>query len=55
MMSHTYLQANSCIHSHSPNAVLVTLLYGDEFAITHIEMIKVPLARRDLILKPKVC
>ncbi|KAJ3113508.1 hypothetical protein HDU96_003331 [Phlyctochytrium bullatum] len=33
--------AGSCIHTHSQNAVMVTLLYpGETFQITHQEMIK---------------
>ncbi|CAG8621836.1 9339_t:CDS:2 [Funneliformis mosseae] len=39
----TYTKRNSgaCIHSHSQNAVMVTLLYpGETFSITHQEMIK---------------
>ncbi len=34
-------EAGSCIHTHSQQAVMVTLLYpGTEFTITHQEMIK---------------
>lgn len=32
--------AGAVIHTHSQNAVMVTLLYGDYFEITHQEMIK---------------
>jgi len=33
-------QAGACIHTHSQNAVMTTLLYDDQFKITHQEMIK---------------
>jgi len=33
-------EAGAVMHSHSQNAMLVTLLYKKEFAITHVEMIK---------------
>jgi methylthioribulose-1-phosphate dehydratase len=32
--------AGAVIHSHSIHAVMATLLFGDEFAISHLEMIK---------------
>ncbi|KAJ1869923.1 Methylthioribulose-1-phosphate dehydratase [Coemansia sp. RSA 990] len=38
--AYTMRNAGACIHTHSQNAVLATLLYSDEFAISHQEMIK---------------
>jgi len=38
--AYTMRQAGAVMHSHSQNALLVTLLYNKEFRITHIEMIK---------------
>ncbi|KAJ2777360.1 Methylthioribulose-1-phosphate dehydratase [Coemansia javaensis] len=38
--AYTMRGAGACIHTHSQHAVLVTLLYGSEFAISHQEMIK---------------
>ncbi|CAG8610448.1 11258_t:CDS:2, partial [Paraglomus brasilianum] len=38
--AYTLRQAGACIHTHSQNAVMVTLLYRDQFKITHQEMIK---------------
>lgn len=32
--------AQACIHTHSQNAVMATLLYDKEFRVTHQEMIK---------------
>ncbi|ORC87095.1 methylthioribulose 1-phosphate dehydratase [Trypanosoma theileri] len=36
----TMRNAGACLHSHSKNAVLVTLLHKKEFRISHMEMIK---------------
>ncbi|KAJ2157494.1 Methylthioribulose-1-phosphate dehydratase [Coemansia sp. RSA 552] len=38
--AYTMRAAGACIHTHSQSAVLVTLLYDSEFAISHQEMIK---------------
>ncbi|KAJ2380125.1 Methylthioribulose-1-phosphate dehydratase [Coemansia sp. RSA 2559] len=38
--AYTMRGAGACIHTHSQNAVLVTMLYGSEFTISHQEMIK---------------
>ncbi|CAJ0628888.1 819_t:CDS:2 [Entrophospora sp. SA101] len=40
--AYTLRNANACIHTHSQNAVMVTLLYSNSevFEITHQEMIK---------------
>lgn len=32
--------AGAVLHSHSKNALLATLLFGDEFEVTHLEMMK---------------
>lgn len=42
MVAYRERNAGACIHTHSPNAVMATLLWpGKEFRITHQEMIKV--------------
>lgn len=42
MVAYRERKAGACIHTHSPNAVMATLLWpGKEFRITHQEMIKV--------------
>ncbi|KAJ2557277.1 Methylthioribulose-1-phosphate dehydratase [Coemansia sp. RSA 1933] len=38
--AYTMRGAGACIHTHSQNAVLATLLYDREFTISHQEMIK---------------
>lgn len=38
--AYTLRSAGACIHTHSPHAVMATLLYDKEFRITHQEMIK---------------
>ncbi|CAH0719861.1 unnamed protein product, partial [Brenthis ino] len=40
MLAYKHRGAGAVIHTHSPHAVRVTLLYGDVFEITHQEMIK---------------
>lgn len=42
MSCYTMRDAGACIHTHSQNAVMATLLYGDkvEFRMSHIEQIK---------------
>jgi methylthioribulose-1-phosphate dehydratase len=40
MAAYTMRNAGACIHTHSQNAVMATLLFGDVFRITHQEMIK---------------
>lgn len=41
MNAYTLRNAGACIHTHSKNCVMVTLLYpGTTFRITHQEMIK---------------
>lgn len=47
MVAYRERNAGACIHTHSPNAVMATLLWpGKEFRITHQEMIKVRSFRR---------
>lgn len=42
MLPYRQRAAGSVIHTHSPNAVMATLLWpGNEFRCTHLEMIKV--------------
>jgi hypothetical protein len=40
MNAYTMRNAAACMHSHSVNAVMATMLCGDEFRMTGIEMIK---------------
>ncbi|EDQ84686.1 uncharacterized protein MONBRDRAFT_29994 [Monosiga brevicollis MX1] len=40
MNAFTMRKAGACLHSHSPNAVLATMLCDKELRITNIEMIK---------------
>ncbi|XP_026496343.2 probable methylthioribulose-1-phosphate dehydratase [Vanessa tameamea] len=40
MLAYRERHAGAVIHTHSPHAVRCTLLYGNEFVITHQEMIK---------------
>lgn len=41
MLAYRERGAGAVLHTHSPHAVRVTLLYDKEFVITHQEMIKV--------------
>lgn len=42
MLAYKHRNAGAVIHTHSPNAVMATLLWpGKEFRCTHLEMIKV--------------
>lgn len=38
--AYTMRGAGACIHTHSQNAVLASMLFKDEFVITQVEMIK---------------
>jgi methylthioribulose-1-phosphate dehydratase len=40
MSAYTMRDAGACIHTHSQNAVLVSLLYDKEFRIANVEQIK---------------
>ncbi|XP_047736330.1 uncharacterized protein LOC108666410 isoform X2 [Hyalella azteca] len=40
MLAYKLLGVGAVLHSHSKNAVLATLIYGKEFRVTHLEMIK---------------
>lgn len=51
MVAYRERNAGACIHTHSTNAVMATLLWpGKEFRITHQEMIKVRLSILELTL-----